>query len=193
MKRIILVLFIFGINSQLKAQENPNSSIPISISYWGNHLLHPGLKIGTQNNLLKWDKIKERKKGTLIKHKTLVLNPELGIYFQKENHTGVLLNADFGIEVSKNDRKFFRTFSLGLGYFRHFNSGITYVSQNDGSIDEKKHTSRGYFMPSLNYTFGQHFKSISWFSRLTLASKLKYNTGISLELFFEAGIKFKLF
>lgn len=189
MQKFILILFSL-LCFNLEAQETSHQQIPISIAYWGYNAFHPGIKVGSQLNLRKWDKTKKRKKGTRIKHKTLFLKPALGIYHHKENHTGILLNSDFGIETSKSERKFFKTFSFGLGYASHFNSGITYILEEDNTISEKKWASRGYIMPSLNFGYGQNFQSFSWFNKFSVGSKLKYNTGNSLELFFEAGVKF---
>lgn len=174
----------------MKAQEASHQKIPISIAYWGYNIIHPGIKVGSQFNLRKWDKTKERKKGTRIKHKTLFLKPELGIYHHKKNHAGVLLNVDFGVEISKNERKFFKAFSFGLGYLRQFNSGITYVLEEDNTIVEKKWASRGYIMPTLNFQYGQNYPFFSWFNKFSLGPKFKYNTDYTIALFFEAGVKF---
>lgn len=189
MQKIIITLFVL-LCFKMNAQTSPKKEIPISIAYWGHHVSHPGIKVGSQYDFKKWEKTKNRRRGLLVKHKTLFLKPELGIYFHKRNHTGVLLNTDFGLEVSKNERSFFKSFSFGLGYMRHFNAGITYVLENDNTISEKKWASRGYFLSSLNFGYGQHFKSFSWFNKFTLGSKSNYNTGSSIEIFFEGGIKF---
>ena len=188
--RIISIILSLAFCFSLNAQENSTSRLPISVSYWGYHIFHPGLKIGTQYHLKNWNKNKAHRNGDLLKHKTLFLNPELEIYLHAKNHTGLLLNTNLGIEVSKNERKFYKSYSLGLGYIRQFNAGTTYVLEEDDSISDKSGASRGYIMPAFNYEYGQHFSSFSWFNRFTLASKMKYNTGISAELFFEAGLKF---
>ncbi len=192
MHRIIFLLLLIGLNFNLKAQDQRNPSFPITVSYWGHHISHPGIKVGSQYHFKKWDKAKERKKGTFVKHKTLFLNPQLGFYQHQKNHTGVLLNAEFGVEIAKNEKKFFRGFSLGLGYIRQFNAGTTYILEPDNSISENKWASRGYFMPSINCEMGQHFHRFSWFTKFSFASKMKYNTSASVELFFEAGGKFYL-
>ena len=191
MKKLVSVILVMGVSLSIMAQKNSKSSMPIAVSYWGATIFHPGLKIGTQHNFKKWNKTKERKKrGTVIKYKTFFLKPEFGFYNHKKNHTGVLLNTDFGIEFTKSKKKFFFSYALGLGYLRHFNSGITYYLEDDNSISEKKLASRGYFMPTLNVGYGQNYEQFSWFNKISLGSKLKYNTGFSIESFIEVGIKF---
>lgn len=190
MYKFIIPLLLIGFSFNGKAQESSISSMPISISYWGSNIFHPGMKVGTQYNFKKWDKLKKRKKGMVTKHNTFFLKPELGFFYHKQNHVGALLNADFGIERAKNEKKFYCAYSIGVGYFRQFNSGITYVLEDDNSISEKRFGSRGYFLPTINIEYGQHFEKITWFNKFSLGSKVKYNTGVSVELYFEAGVKF---
>ena len=189
--KLIVILFLLVLSITSNAQDSTKIAIPISVGYWGHYISNPGYKIGTQFNLAKWDKVKERKKKTIIKHKSFFIKPEFGLYNKPLHHTGLLLNTDFGIEKSKNDRKWYSAKSIGIGYFRQINAGTTYELEGDDII-EKRFGSRGYFLPSLSYEFGQHFKSISWYNKLSLASKIKYNTGLSAEGFYEIGIKFNL-
>lgn len=189
MKKYAIILLSF-ICFSLSAQETAQRKTQATIAYWGYNIFHPGLKIGAQHELKNWDK---SKKGMKVKRKTLFLHPEIGLYRQKRNHTGLLLNTNIGLETSKDTQLFFTTVSMGLGYFRHFNSGITYIMNDDGTVSQKKWASRGYFLPTLNVGYGQNLPSFSWFNTFTVGSKIKYNTGSSLELFFEAGVKVHLF
>lgn len=190
MKKITSILLFFGAFCQLNAQKTANQPLPIVVSYYGYSIFHSGIKIGTQLSLKHWDKTKNRKNKVVVKHKTLFLAPQIGAYIHLKNHTGILLNVDFGINSFKNERRFYQAWSLGLGYMRQINAGITYNLETDGSISEKKWAARGYLMPSVNYEFGQQLTpSFAWFSKFTLGSKMNYNTGVSTELFFELGAK----
>jgi len=191
MKKISIVVLIMGLSFNITAQNSSKTSKPITVSYWGANIFHPGLKIGTQHNFKIWSKTKERKKrGVVVKNKTFFLKPELGFYNHKKNHTGVVLNADFGVEFSKSEKKFFFSYALGLGYLQHFNSGTTYVLKDDNTISEKKMASKGYLMPTINFEYGEHYEHFSWFNKISIGSKVKYNTSFSVESFFELGIKF---
>jgi len=138
-------------------------------------------------------KRKEHKKRTIVKTKSLFVSPQIGFYTHPKNHTGLLFNADFGYQKVKDRWGFYQAYSLGLGYMTQFNSGITYTTQDDGSLKEKKWASRGYIMSTLNVELGQQINpTFSWYSKFSVGSKLFYNTGLSLEVFTELGVKFNL-
>lgn len=193
MQKIILIILLFGVSFPLKAQKATQSTIPISISYYGYNIFNPGIKVGTQFDFKKWNKTQEGKKGTIVKHKTRFVSPQIGAYFHRKNHTGILLNTDFGVRISKNNRKFYKASSFGVGYVRQFNAGTTYIQNENQSISEKQGAAHGYLMLAYNFEFGQKLSpSFAWFSKFSFASKFKYNTGISADLFFEIGGKFNL-
>lgn len=58
-------------------------------------------------------------------------------------------------------------------------------------FSEEKNDKIGYLMTSYNVELGQHVNSkFTWFCKLSLASKLFYNLGISYNTFQEVGIKY---
>lgn len=191
MKNLNLLIIALFICYGAISQESKFKELPISVSYYGYNAFDPGLKIGTQLQLKTWKKTKRRK--DIIKHRTLFLSPQLGGYVNLKNHSALLLNTELGIETSKMNRRFYNTPSLGLGYLTQFNSGITYSLQDDGSVKKKTISTTGYLMGTLNYEIGQHItQNFTWFTKVSLASKLFYNTGFSVSTFLELGVKFKL-
>lgn len=187
---IVIALFFFGVT--MNAQETPQRTTLTTVSYLGHFVTHPGIKLGKFYVLKSWDKFKAKKRKAVTKHKALFFSPQLGGYYHKQNHTGVLLNAELGKEVSKNDSAFFRGHTIGFGYNTQINAGTTYIEEKDGTISEEKWGHRGYYMPSLSCYFGHHLNpTVSWYNKLTIGSKLNYNTGVSLELFFEIGLRFR--
>ncbi len=193
MKKLTLIVLSLFCLLGANAQSDFIDRKPISISYLGHYGFHPGLKIGTQYDWLTWEKRKEKTKKTKLKHKSLFVSPQLGYYFHAGNHTSLLVNADFGYQRIKQGRGFYSAWSIGLGYITQFNAGITYEENNHGYIEEKKWASKGYFMPTFNYEFGQQVNTkIGWFGKLSAGSKLAYNTGVSAETFIELGVKLNL-
>jgi hypothetical protein len=191
MKRIILVLSAALISSNLSAQES--RKLDLSLSYFGYNLAYPGIKVGAQFGLKTWDKTKTKKKGEVTKYRQAFFSPQLGFYNHKKNHAGVLLNTEFGIEMNKG-RRFYQSHSIGLGYLTHLLAGSTYSLSSDGVLSEKKNDKIGYLMTSYNYELGQHVtKKFTWFCKISLASKLFYNLGMSYNTFQEVGIKYKLY
>lgn len=194
MKKLIALLSVtlslFVAHGQ---EKNLLANSPLSISYFGHYGFHPGVKVGTQFNLITKEKSKEKKKGTRIKSKSLFVSPQIGGYVHVRNHSALLINTEIGYQTLRPKNGFYSSWSLGLGYLTQFNSGITYEYLEDGSIKERKFASRAYFLPTINYEFGQQLNDrIGWFSKLSLGSKIKYNTGISLDTFFELGVKVNL-
>lgn len=187
----VLLFGLLGFNSF--AQSDFMEKKPISVGYFGHYGFHPGLKIGTQYDWKTWEKQKEKKKGPKVKTKSLFVSPQIGFYTHPGNHTGLLLNADFGYQRIKEKRGFYSAYSIGLGYLTQFNAGTTYVTDSNGSITAKKFASRAYFLPTLNMEFGQKVnEKIGWYSKFSLGSRLGYNTGVSAETFVELGVKYNL-
>ncbi|OED42622.1 hypothetical protein AB832_02935, partial [Flavobacteriaceae bacterium (ex Bugula neritina AB1)] len=175
------------------AQEKKQLDIPISIAYYGHYITHNGIKIGTQYDWKEWEKTKVRKRGNLNKQRKIFASPQIGLYRHPKNHTGLLFNVDIGYQRSRGQRKTYTAYALGLGYMTQINSGITYVYKSDDSLEEKKWASRGYFMPTLNTEIGRRINhKVGWYSKLSLGSKLNYNTGKSLEFFLELGAKINI-
>ncbi len=191
-KNITLLAFLFICVTSF-SQNDFQRKKPISIGYFGHYYFHPGIKIGTQYDWRSWEKVKEKKKGPKTKLKSLFISPQLGFYSHFGNHAGLLLNADFGYQRIKMKRGFYSAYSIGLGLINHINAGTTYIPQEDGSLKKRNLAGKLYFMPSLNYEFGQQVnEKIGWYGKMTLASKMPYNTSISAETFIEIGVKMNL-
>ena len=192
MRKIILFTLLSLLATNVKSQINFTKPSSVSISYWGYGIFHPGFKVGTNFNLKTWDKDIQRRKNAFTKQKMFFVSPQVGLYHHTKNHTGLIFNADVGIEKSREGRKFYTAPSAGLGILTQINSGETFVLKSDGTITSQKSSSRTYFMASYNYEIGEHYNSFSWFTKFSLASKFKYNTGTTLNIYLEAGLKFNL-
>jgi hypothetical protein len=192
MKKIALLIFMLGSISISKAQSLFEGT-PITIGYFGHWGIHPGMKIGTDLNLKSWQKEKEKKKITVTKTRSLFVSPELGFYSHNQNHQGLLLNVDIGYRKIKDRFGLYSAFSVGIGYMRQFNAGVTYDVQDDGSFKKKALPSRGYFLPTLNYEFGQEINQRwGWFGKFSAGAKMPYNTGVVAETYFESGLRINL-
>jgi hypothetical protein len=193
MKKISFAFFLFLASNSLFSQSNFREEIPMSIGTFNYFFVHLGVKVGTQWDWRTWEKEKETKKRTFTKTKSLFISPQVGFYSHRQNHHGLLFNVNFGYQRVKSAKGFYCAYSLGVGYLRQFNAGITYVYEGNGLLTEKRAASRGYLMPSLNVELGQQINSkIGWFTKLSFASKLNYNTGASFDVFHEVGVKLNL-
>jgi len=190
-KHLFLLLFSF-LSAISFGQNNPFRINNLSVGYYGHYLFHPGMKIGTQYNVKTWQKEKEKKKYTKTIEKNVFLSPQIGFYTHPKNHSGLLVNLEFGYQTLKTKRGFYQAYSIGLGSLTHYNSGTTYQYEK-GVITEQNLGSRTYINPTLNAEFGQRVNTkIGWFTKLSIGSKLFYNSSISFDTYFETGIKLNL-
>lgn len=187
----------------MMAQENEKTVIyqeyslgeyaPVSISYYGNFVTHPGVKVGFDWNLFLVEKTKQKKTTTRTIRNLYLISPSVAFYSQKGSHLGLVVMADFAWR-HYTKKLFFTETSLGLGYFRKFNSGETWVENEDGSVSNIGNTSRGYFTPSVSFAFGKQFRlksdqSIEVFTKVNTNLLMDYNTSVVPEFSLELGAR----
>lgn len=193
MFRFLLVTLALSLTSYSFGQESFLEKKPITVSYFGQMLFHPGIKVGTQYDFREWTTQKEKKKGERIKEKSLFVSPQIGFYSHPRNHSGLIISADVGYQRIKLKRGFYSAYSIGLGYFAQFNAGTTYTVEADGTVNQKRFASRSYFLPTINTEFGQKVTpKIGWFSKISIGLPVAYNTGVSALPFIEFGMKYNL-
>lgn len=131
-----------------------DNSIPINISYYGNFLIDPGLKVGIERPFLTIQKTKNKKNGTLRVNKHQFFNTlNLGYYYTKEHNHTWFLNTELGYR--KTRKSGFKTeVLLGVGYLRTFLTDETYEVDNSGNPSLIKNAGSNYFMPSLAFAIG---------------------------------------
>ncbi len=187
---IILLSFFFlelCLNAQAKGPES------ISIAYLGETLTHPGVKVGLPILLKNSSKQKEKPKGTINKIKSFYVVPQIGFYTHLQNHSALILNVDLAFKRNKEDSKWARVYSLGIGALTQFNAGTTYIQEEDGSIKEKNGASRIYFNPSIAYELRYNIKPLlAIYSKASMGFKVPYNTFFSLNPMIELGVHVNL-
>ncbi|MCF6241852.1 MAG: hypothetical protein L3J74_10975 [Bacteroidales bacterium] len=202
--KFILVLFIFIAWQNVQAQEKKvyykdfklGEYAPISVSYYGNLIIHPGIKAGIDWNLLLIEKTKENKKRIKTVRKILYITPNIAYYSHKSSHKGLIISTDlYWRRYSK--KLFYSEFGLGLSYYRIFNSGETWEINDDGIVSNIGNTSRGYFAPSFAFALGKHFVykkniPVAVFIKINTNLLLDYNATSVPEFSFELGTAWTL-
>ncbi len=191
--KVPLCLFLVGFCLSLQAQSlglKNDLKTNYSVAYWGYNGFHPGVKIGASVYLKKQMKHQISSQSIKTKSQHLFMRPEIGFYSQRRNHQAFLYNLILGKEYRKEQQRFYKAFSAGIGFLAQRNANTTYVQIDEESFVSKTGAIRRYMMPSLNVEYGQRFTQFSWFNEWTLASKLKYNTAVSFELFITLGLKY---
>ncbi|UTW62767.1 hypothetical protein KFE98_01020 [bacterium SCSIO 12741] len=183
---------------QLNGQESAErEALPWRISYYGNFLTHPGIKLGMDWHLIHVNKEKIRGEKTKNIHKYLMVTPSIAFYTHPQSHKGLLIAAD--LQWNRyGKRGFYTGVSAGIGYYTKFNSGETLEVSTDGSVKSKSVSSRGYFTPSIGGELGQRFKlsqeqKLDVFTRMNGHFLLGYNSGWVPELAWELGIRYAPF
>lgn len=197
--KILLLLLPFGIFTQEQNKKVFNKELklnqyaPMYVSYYGNFITHPGIKLGFDWNLFMIEKTKENRKQIKTIRKILLVTPNIAFYSHKASHKGLFLSTDLAWRrYSKN--LFYSEISLGIGYFRKFNSGETWEMNDDGTVTNIGGTSRGYFAPSVSFAFGKHFTlknatPISVFTKLNTNAINGYNATTVPEFSLELGAR----
>lgn len=129
--RIIAVLIIF--NPVFGNAQFFKGEIPVTGSYFGETLLHPGIYLGTEYPI----------------KNNLVTCFGMGTYLHCKHHLGLFLSSDL------NWRKTFRfgytmNFGIGIGYLHTWpHGGKIYVVNDNGDVESKTNWGRPSVMPSL--------------------------------------------
>lgn len=128
----------------------PNS---ISVSYYGEIITHPGLRIGANYNLRQWEKVKTSRKGVIkTKHKVIEITPSVGFYYHRRYQTGIFILPEIEYFRIKQNGKFF-SIGLGLGYMRTFIPN-TYEVLSNGEVN-KINAGHDYFIRNYYVIFGK--------------------------------------
>lgn len=131
---------------------------PFSISYYGEFITHPGLKIGLDYEIKHWEKNRTRKKKeSLINQNSILLSPTIGFYSHRAYQTGLFILPEMCYNREKLNGNFFQA-GIGFGYMRTFLPD-TYRLNELGEI-EKIHAGYNYFVSTGFVTFGRQIKAI---------------------------------
>ncbi len=153
MKIIPLLVFVFivsNVHSQIKRLES------VSISYYGEIITHPGLKINTDFNVKNWDKVRNTKKNSeKTVNKSLIISPSLGVYYHKRYQTGLFLMPELKYK-RLNPKGMFYEFGIGAGYLRTLIPNTYEVSEN--GVVEKVPAGNNYFSTNYFIAFGKDLK-----------------------------------
>ena len=189
-----LLLFQLG-----KAQEEETilPKIPLSVSYYGNTIVHEGFKVSADWIWLGIEKTKHKKKKTKVINKGLYTTPYLSYYRHGRSHTGLQLGFDL-LWRRSNPKGWFREVGYGFGYLRKYNLGKTYEVASDGSVGEAKNlASYGYATQTLCFATGkrinfQNNSSLTPFIRMNIDGVGNYNATAILNTSLEVGCRFIL-
>ncbi len=188
--RLLTLLFVINCYALLPLHLHAQKqAMPLTVGYYGQVLVHPGVQLGTELTLKQWQA--EREGNTIHKH--LLLLPQLGFYNRPSVHSSGVLSAEVGYKRQPASRKSYHMVAAGLGYqARSEVLGLT-VSLGNGEVTAKNRQWRHYLMPTLSYTYGRQVSPAwGWFTRATAGILLFGPTESSATLFTTFGVKINL-
>lgn len=187
--RALQILLLVCLPTALAAQ-----SKAVTVSYFGEMMSHPGLKVGIDYSLKTWDKEKAKKGVSKILTKSYQFSPSVGFYYHRRYQTGSFLNAELS-RKRQNAKGGFFSYGLNLGYLG------TLVPNNfvmdDTGIVERKLGVHYYVWSGLSLMFGkdfsiQHETPFGWFVKPQFMYALpNFPTGVGYFIL-ETGITYKL-
>lgn len=161
----LLAWLLFTLSSPaFLAQSFSLKKMPISVSYYGDNVFHPGIKLGSYHTIWSIEKpstylsSKRRDKyGTKRKLKELNLDFNFGGYSHPNSHNGYFLNTGLTF-LRTNLRKNCQIgISLEAGYLRRNNKFITYELDSNGDIQEVKGAGNNALLIGLAPQFSKEF------------------------------------
>lgn len=188
MKSTFLII-IFSILCIPLFSQNEKVDLPISVGLYGAYIIQPGLKIGTTFTFKEWNK----EKNYIIKQSSLFVSPQMGVFMRPKNHISYVINADVGYKMNRTIKRFYVAPSLGLGYLLENRTLSTTIDLGSGDIIGKDKELIHYFLPTINFEFGQEGKNkVGWYSKLSYGRKISQQLEDSGFFALEIGIKINL-
>lgn len=159
-----LAIILLGLNiigfGQVKQPES------INISYYGEIITHPGIRIGVDYDLKKREKTKDlRSENTKTIQHNLLFRPSIGLFYHTDYQTGLFIIPEIAYK-RQNEKGSFIEFGIGAGYLRTFIPNTYIVDKNDAA--EKVYPGYNYFASEYFVSFGKDLQikkniPLSWY------------------------------
>lgn len=133
LRKFSLILFLLSIPSLLATGLTDTGKFTVSVSYFGEMIAHPGIKVGLGYSLYSNDWYE------------LNISTNLGFYLHRNNYRGLLLSLETGNRFTSNFG-LFGDFDLGIGYLHTWTDGRTYNRSKDGEIKELRNPGYPHFL-----------------------------------------------
>ena len=173
----LLLLFL----TSFSFAQTEEGGLPVSIAYFGNYIIQPGLKIGTRHTMKQWQ-------GQASKSQQLLFSPQVGVYTRPGNNTNYVLNLEFGYHRQKAERKRHAVYSIGLAYLLQSNLVSRNVSLGSGDQDYTR-ASEHAFVPTIAYEFGALIKpQWRWYVKTAVGNKFRADQEGAMIIWLDFGL-----
>ncbi len=194
---LFLPVFVFGqqhVSGGAALRDSMALAHPLdlSISYFGNSVVYPGLKFGAEYVFHSHTKAKTGHKNKLKTHQWVAMG-NAGFFWHPRNYTAFF--TDFGVLYRHTGTKgFFWHMGLSpagvMGTF--FNE--TYDVSPEGDVTKPGLPSRWYYSPDFLAGIGHTRKKggSAWFLNLRFDGMVTYNAALNMLVSLEFGFKFNM-
>jgi len=197
----LIVNACFLPHSKSQSLFNPKDSVfksfSLTCSYYGEAIVHPGIRLGLEYQFWQKDKLKTKKNGKLVDvRNSFIWGGNISHYYHKRNHIGLLISADIGYrKVRKSGFKY--EIYIGTGYLHTFLPNDTYRVNNSGNVEKIPLAGQSNFCPSISYGIGKDLsfkkgKKWSWHIKNHIFFQIPHNTSYLYHRSFEVGITYYL-
>lgn len=149
MKAITIVLITFLCFTKIEGQNQAS----LRLHYFAYNYFHPGLEIGYELPIIA---IQKTTKKDRQRWHQVYLAPNLGVYYHKRNHTGILLGSDLGLKTIGSSGFEMQIFG-GAHYLRTQLANKTFEQQTNGSFEQIKGAGNNHFQWRAGLGFGKNF------------------------------------
>lgn len=172
------ILLIAGVIFCLITTETQGQNV--SLSYFGESAINPGLKAGYEYTLGTKEKTKPRwlfnrndKLGAKVNTKEAFVTGNLGFYNVANSYSALFLTSEFGVRRTRHRRGFFMESSIGLGYQQRIYNIDTYQLGSGTEPDKLGLAGQAQFLTTFSLGFGRNLSyrrdiPFSWFVKPTV-------------------------
>lgn len=158
----------------------------LTLSYSGNYLIHPGLRVGYEYPLRSLDS------GSPASVQ-LFLHPQIGTFTIIDRNFNVLVGSDVGIRRQKEGKKSASALSLGLHFLGESEKLGFAVDLGSGDRSNVEREWRSYLLPTLNYEWSTSMgQKNRFFTKFNWGYALNTNRESEMYLLIDLGIKFSM-
>lgn len=151
--KLLLCFFLLGIFSICLGQTwKPQE---VSISYFGEMITHPGIKLAASYPVKQWKKFKNQNEGTSqVISKSFQLSPSFAYYYHRRYHHGLQFVPELFYRRKKKKGTYL-DLGIGLGVLRTIIPEVYAI--NELGLLEKSKAGYSYFQSGFFVAFGKDF------------------------------------
>jgi len=193
---VALCLTVFTISDSVaQTVDTSYSKITVSLSYYGNMLIKPGIKAGAAYVIIQKRCSRKNQRKSIANPivKQLTVAGDMGFFWHPHSHLALFNYYTLNYRVVKASQRSIHTIGLGPGVYRSVYPD-TYKVDNRDNVKPISWAGRTYFAPVIVLGTGKlinHQWIQSWYFNTNIMVLFNYNSGFVPLLSFDIGLNFQ--